>query len=94
MSRADRLATGVLALLAALAPRTAAACAACLSSAYGDRTYNWAYGGLLIAPFLVAVVVVAVLGWNAGYRVRWRRPAPTRRPAPATGPIPANEETS
>jgi len=42
----------------------------------------------------VAVVVVAVLGWNAGYRVRWRRPAPTRRPAPATGPIPANEETS
>jgi uncharacterized membrane protein len=82
-----------LALAVALAPRTAAACAACLSSAYGDRTFNWAYGGLLLAPFVVAIVVVAVLSWNAGYRLRWRW-APRPRPSAVAGPIPVNEETS
>jgi hypothetical protein len=71
-----------------LVPGVAAACAACVSSAYGDRTFNWAYAVLLLAPFLVAVVVGAVLAWNAGYRLRWRRPA--RRPL--TGPIHVHEE--
>jgi hypothetical protein len=66
----------------------AAACATCVSSAYGDRTYSWAYGGLLLAPFVVAVVVGAVLSWNAGYRLRWRRATP----APLRDPIPADEE--
>ena len=84
---------GGLALAGALAPRIAAACAACVSSAYGDRTFNWAYGGLLIAPFLVAIVVGGALSWNAGYRLRWRRATPARRSS-ATGPITANEETS
>ncbi len=87
-------AAGGLALAGALAPRIAAACAACVSSAYGDRSFNWAYGGLLIAPFLVAIVVGAVLSWNAGYRLRWRRSTPRPRPSTATGPIPANEETT
>jgi hypothetical protein len=82
----------VVALAGILAPRAAAACASCVSSAYGDRSFNWGYGALLAAPFLVATVVVAVLGWNAGYRLRWRRPAP--RPTAPTGPIPAHEETS
>jgi hypothetical protein len=59
-----------LVLVGALAPGVAAACATCVSSAYGDRTYSWAYGGLLLAPFVVAVVVGAVLSWNAGYRLR------------------------
>jgi len=85
---------GGLALAGALAPRIAVACAACVSSAYGDRTFNWAYGGLLIAPFLVAVVVAGVLGWNAGYRPRWRRAAPSPRPPAAPGPIPVHEETT
>ncbi len=87
------VATGVT-LAAALTPRMAAACAACVSSSYGDRTFNWAYGGLLIAPFLVAIVVGAALSWNAGYRLRWRRSTPGPRPSTATGPIPANEETT
>jgi hypothetical protein len=82
----------VVALAGVLAPRAAAACASCVSSAYGDRSFNWGYGALLAAPFLVATVVVAVLGWNAGYRLRWRQPAP--RPTAPTGPIPAHEETS
>jgi hypothetical protein len=85
---------GGLALAGALAPRIAAACAACVSSAYGDRTFNWAYGGLLIAPFLVAIVVGGVLSWNAGYRLRWRRSTPRPLSSTATSPIPANEETS
>ena len=82
---------GGLAGACAMAPGIAAACAACVSSAYGDRTFNWAYGGLLIAPFLVAIVVGGVLTWNAGYRLRWRRStAPPR--SPVTDPIPAHEE--
>jgi len=79
-------------LAGALAPRAAAACATCALSAYGDRGFNWGYGGLLIAPFLVAAVVGAVLTWSAGYRLRWRRSTPA--PPSVTGPIPANEETS
>jgi hypothetical protein len=85
---------GGLALAGALAPRIAAACAACVSSAYGDRTFNWAYGGLLVAPFLVAIVVGGVLSWNAGYRLRWRRSTPPPPPSAANGPIPAHEETT
>jgi hypothetical protein len=76
------------ALAVALAPGVAAACATCVSSAYGDRTFNWAYGGLLLAPFVVAVVVAAVLGWSAGYRLRWRRSTT----GSLRDPIPANEE--
>jgi hypothetical protein len=91
-TRLPRLSLVAVALAGASAPRIAAACAACVSSAYGDRSFNWGYGALLAAPFLVAIVVVAVLGWNAGYRLRWRRPA--LRPSAPTGPIPVHEETS
>jgi hypothetical protein len=83
-----------LTLAGALAPRAAAACATCAFSAYGDRGFNWGYGGLLVAPFLVAAVVGAILTWNAGYRLRWRRSTLASRPSSVTGPIPANEETS
>jgi hypothetical protein len=85
---------GGLALVGALAPTIAAACAACVSSPYGDRTFNWAYGGLLIAPFLLAIVVGGFLSWSAGYRLRWRRSTPGPLRPMATGSIPANEETS
>jgi hypothetical protein len=76
------------ALAGTLTPGVAAACATCVSSAYGDRTFNWAYGGLLLAPFVLAIIVGAVLSWNAGYRLRWRRSTS----APPAHPIPANEE--
>jgi hypothetical protein len=67
------IATGLA--LGALLPRAAAACPTCISSAYGDRTYNWAYIGLLLMPFLVAVVIAGILAWSAGYldRARLRR---------------------
>lgn len=92
--RPARLAAVALTLVGALVPRLAAACATCVSSAYGDRGFNWGYGGLLIAPFLLMVVIVGVLGWNAGYRLRWRPSAPPPRPSTVTGSIPPNEETT
>ncbi len=45
-------------------------CATCISSAWGDRTFNWAYLGLLVLPFAVVAVVAGVLAWSAGYRPR------------------------
>ena len=63
------------AVLVTLTPELAAACAACLSSPYGDRTYNWAYIGLLLMPFAVALVIGGIVAWSAGYlnRARLRR---------------------
>ena len=49
------------------------ACASCMSSAYGDRTFNWAYTALMVVPFVVGTAVALVLAWNIGYRLRWRR---------------------
>jgi hypothetical protein len=61
--------------LVTLTPGLAVACAACLSSPYGDRTYNWAYIGLLAMPFAVALVIGGIFAWSAGYldRARLRR---------------------
>ena len=59
-----------------LALGKALACAACVSSAYGDRSFNWAYTVLMAVPFAVGLVVAVVLAWNAGYRLRWRRTNP------------------
>jgi hypothetical protein len=51
------------ALLAALLawPGLAEACATCISSAYGDRTFNLAYLVLVLTPLLVAAVIGGVL---------------------------------
>lgn len=49
-------------------PRTAAACATCISSGFGDRAYAWPYIGLILMPFVVAVAIVATLAWHAGWR--------------------------
>ncbi|MGH7279749.1 MAG: hypothetical protein ACREJG_13835 [Candidatus Rokuibacteriota bacterium] len=61
------------ALAVTLAPGTAAACTWCLSSAFGDRSYNWAYLGLILAPFGISLVIGGVLAWR--YRAH-RAPAP------------------
>jgi hypothetical protein len=58
----------VLGVLVLVAPRTAAACATCISSGYGDRSFTWAYLGLILMPFVIAVAIVAVLAWYAGWR--------------------------
>lgn len=57
------------------APALAEACATCLSTPWGDRSYTWAYLGLLLMPFLVVAAIGGVLAylWRAA-----RRPAPGR----------------
>jgi hypothetical protein len=68
MSR--RTLAALLGAIAAAAPRAAAACPSCVSSGFGDRSYSWAYLGLILMPFVIAVVIVTVLAWQAGWR--WR----------------------
>lgn len=55
------------AMVLTLLPEVAAACPTCLSSAYGDRTFNWAFLGLLLMPFVVAAAIGGVLL----YTYRW-----------------------
>jgi hypothetical protein len=58
-------------LLLLLAPRVASACATCVSSAYGDRTFNWAFLGLLLMPFVVALGITgSIAAWY--YAPYWR----------------------
>ncbi len=65
-----RAAVAIIVGAAVSLPRTAAACATCISSGFGDRAYTWPYIGLILMPFLVAVVIVATLAWYAGWRPR------------------------
>lgn len=53
----------LLGLAVILLPDPAAACATCVASAYGDRTFNWAYLGLMLTPFAVALTIGGVLAW-------------------------------
>ena len=52
--------TLAVALLLAL-PRVAVACASCIGAAWGDRSYNVAYLGLILTPFAVMLTVGAVI---------------------------------
>ena len=61
----------VFALLV-LAPRAAWACATCVSSAYGDRTFNWAFLGLILMPFVVGVGIAGIFAVR--YYGRFRTP--------------------
>ena len=63
-----RLLVGAVPALTVLAPQLAVACATCVSSAYGDRTFNWAYLVLLVMPFGVLCAIAGILAWSAGYR--------------------------
>jgi hypothetical protein len=97
-----RALAAVTAALLVLHPRLATACPACVSSPYGDRTYNVAYIGLLLVPFLLALVIGGILAWSAGYRLdvgRLGRALSRRRPPgrlasppapPAPGALPSH----
>lgn len=47
-------------LVVMLAPGAAWACATCVASAYGDRTFNWAFLGLILMPFVVGFGIAGV----------------------------------
>lgn len=53
--------TALLAIALALLPGPAQACAVCLDSAFGNRSFNWAFVGLMLAPFAVAAALAGVL---------------------------------
>ena len=60
----------ILGLSLALCPGVASACAVCLDSAYGDRGFNAAFVGLMLAPFAVVGGFAGVIAWSY---VRGRR---------------------
>ena len=64
-----------------LLPRMALACPTCVSSAFGDRTFNWPYFALILMPFAITAAIGGVLAYRAGYRVPRRRRLP---PSPVT----------
>ena len=69
-------------------PRDAMACASCISSAFGDQTYNWAYLGLMLTPLVLCAVIGGVFAWCHRANVREaRRNASTNSPR-------FNEETT
>jgi hypothetical protein len=50
-----------------LTPTPALACATCISSPFGDQSYNWPYLGLILLPFGLIVAIVGILGYHAYY---------------------------
>jgi len=70
----------LVALALTLVPAVALACPGCLSSAYGDRTFNWAFVGLLIMPFLLAAAIGGVLAYAYSRSRSRRRLVGTRLP--------------
>lgn len=78
------LAALVTLLIVAL-PDLALACASCISSPYGDRSYNLAYLGLILTPFAVALAIGGVFTGCWWARRRHRREQTTD---------PLNEETT
>jgi hypothetical protein len=93
-------------LVIVLAPRAAWACATCVASAYGDRTFNWAFLGLILMPFVVGFGIAGVFAAryyapSGHFRAplgRFRAPrghfrAPRER-VPAPAQVAPHEETS
>jgi hypothetical protein len=62
--------SGLTALVLILIPRAALACATCITSPFGDRTYTWPYYGFLLLPFGLLATVAGILAYVAGYRPR------------------------
>jgi hypothetical protein len=62
--------SALAAVLVMLFPALAAACATCVSSAFGDRSYNWAYLGLILMPFALTAVVGVIVAVRMGWRPR------------------------
>ncbi|MGH7343715.1 MAG: hypothetical protein ACREK4_02265 [Candidatus Rokuibacteriota bacterium] len=46
-----------------LTPRSALACATCISSPFGDQTYAWPYLGLILLPFGLIVAIGGIFGY-------------------------------
>jgi hypothetical protein len=86
--------TLALAAVLVLLPAVALACPSCVSAAYGDRTFNWAFGGLLAMPFVVACGIGGVLTYLHIRRGQPSSPPPGDHRPDQGGPHPRLEETT
>ncbi|HEY7650901.1 MAG TPA: hypothetical protein VID04_18030 [Methylomirabilota bacterium] len=85
----------VAALALLVRPDVAAACATCVASAYGDRTYNWAFLGLVLMPFVLTATVGGIfLHRYGGLRGLFRSPRIDHDPEPSPLASPRVEETT
>jgi hypothetical protein len=82
----------VLVLL--LAPRAASACATCVSSAYGDRTFNWAFLGLILMPFVVGLGIAGVFAARYYAGQSHRRSRSSGRAVAGAAQLAPHEESS
>jgi MFS family permease len=64
-------------------PAVAEACATCVASPFGDRTYNWPYIFLILLPFAVVAVIGGVLAHVSGVSLSTLRESLARRFHPA-----------
>jgi hypothetical protein len=73
-----------LALAMVAVPAAAEACASCISSPFGDQSYNWPYLVLILVPFAAAAVIGGVMMRVTGARFSDLRPwlARVLHPAP------------
>jgi uncharacterized integral membrane protein len=71
-------------------PAVAEACASCIGSPFGDRTYNWPYLLLILVPFVLLTVIGGVMARVSGVRVSTLR----RRLARLFHPAARQEETT
>jgi hypothetical protein len=67
-----RRALAAVAVAALAIPEAALACPTCVSSAFGDRTFNWAYLALILMPFALTAVVGGLLAVRSGWLTRAR----------------------
>lgn len=58
----------IAALTLALVPTMVEACAVCLDSAYGDRSFNRAFALFMLTPFAVAAALAGLLARQLGVR--------------------------
>ncbi len=81
-------------LLMLLVPGTASACATCVASAYGDRTFNWAFLGLILMPFVVGLGIAGVFA-SRYYAMRSHpRSGPSGSAAAGAAQLAPHEESS
>ena len=84
----------IVVLLVLLAPRAASACATCVASAYGDRTFNWAFVGLILMPFVVGLGIAGVLASRYHAMHSHPRSGPSRGGAAGAAQLAPHEESS
>ena len=77
---------GAVAVALLLLPAAAEACATCIASPFGDRTYNWPYLILILLPIAVTAVIGGVMMRATGTRLSEVRPWLTRIIRPAAHP--------